>query len=57
MNKFMRMLLMFGPILFRQYQKYQKNKSRQQPRQNPYSQANREEHSDRQQNNDRDEPA
>lgn len=29
MKGLMRMLLMFGPMIYRQFQKYQRNKSRQ----------------------------
>lgn len=53
MNKFMRMLMMFGPILFRQFQKYQRNKARQQPTQNTNRQANREQQTGEQHNNER----
>ena len=34
MRGILRMLMMFGPMLYRQYQKYQQNKARQQPTQN-----------------------
>ena len=34
MRGLMRMLMMFGPMLYRQYQKYQQNKARQQSAQN-----------------------
>jgi len=35
MKGVMRMLMMFGPIIYRQYQKYQKNKSKEQAPQSP----------------------
>lgn len=34
MRGVLRMLMMFGPMIFRQYQKHQRNKARQQPTQN-----------------------
>ena len=35
MKGIMRMLMMFGPMLYKQYQKYQQNKSRQQASEMP----------------------
>lgn len=35
MKGLMRMLMMFGPMIYRQYQKYQQNKSRQQASEKP----------------------
>jgi len=49
MKGLMRILMMFGPLIFRQYQKYQRNKSRQQTAQNPDRQLN-----NKQQPNNRD---
>lgn len=49
MGRIMRILMMFGPLIFRQYQKYQRNKSRQQTAQNTDRQSDREQHA-----NDRD---
>jgi len=51
MNKYLRMLMMFGPMIFRQYQKYQQNKARQQSAQKPSNQTNREQQSNRPPNN------
>jgi len=45
------MLMMFGPMIFRQYQKYQQNKARQQSAQKPSNQTNREQQSNRPPNN------
>ncbi len=38
MRGILRMLMMFGPMLYRQYQKYQQNKARRQSNQNPDNQ-------------------
>lgn len=35
MRGIMRMLMMFGPMIYRQYQKYQQRKSKQQVSENP----------------------
>lgn len=54
MRGLMRMLMMFGPLIFRQYQKYQRNKAQQQQSaQNTDKQVNREQQSEWQQGNDR----
>lgn len=39
MRGLMRMLMMFGPMIFRQFQKYQRNKQRQAPQQRGYNQG------------------
>jgi len=41
MKGLMRMLMMFGPMIYRQFQKYQRNKSKQNPQQNPDGQIDR----------------
>ncbi len=41
MRGLMRLLMMFGPMIFRQFQKYQRNKARQQPTQYPDRQIER----------------
>jgi len=38
----MRMLMMFGPMLYKMFQKYQRNNANQQTSQNPDKQLNRE---------------
>ncbi len=38
MRGILRMLMMFGPMLYKMYQKYQRNNPKQQPPQNPDNQ-------------------
>jgi len=53
MRGLMRLLMMFGPMIFRQVQKYQRNKARQQPTQYPDRQIDRGPRSNRDRNYDR----
>jgi len=53
MNKVIRMLMMFGPMLYRAYQKYQRGNSKQQASQSSDDQLNRDQQADTQQFDDR----
>jgi len=69
MRGLVRLLMMFGPMIFRQFQKYQRNKARQLPRhshdrqthrdsqygrqQSERQQSNRQQHNERKQHNER----
>jgi len=41
MRRLMQLLMMFGPMIFRQYRKYQQNKASQQPAQKSDKQSDR----------------
>lgn len=53
MKGLMRMLMMFGPMIYRQYQKYQQNKSRQQASEKPNVDLDKEKRSNEHQDNNR----
>jgi len=41
MRGVLRILMMFGPMIFRQVQKYRRNKARQQPNEHPHNPEHR----------------
>ncbi len=53
----MRMLMMFGPMLYGMYQKYQRNQSKQQPTQKAANQIDRERQANQPPNKDSSEHA
>ena len=53
MNRILRLLMMFGPMLYKAYQKYQRGNSQQQPTQNADGQIDNSQPADNQEYNDR----
>ena len=57
MRGLMRMLMMFGPMLFRMFQKYQRKQSKQHHTQNPANQVDKKHQVNHPQNKDSSEQA